>query len=112
MNTKNNSTISRFFGALIILFCFVAVSGSAHAAFIAYICDDALCTGGGDVIVTDQGVGDNFPGSAALGQINSGALNIGGFTIVTNVKASLSSGQLPNRNSISPLVRSRRITAH
>jgi hypothetical protein len=65
-----------------------AMSNSAQAAFVAYICDDMLCTGGGDTIVTDQGAGDNFPGSAMLGQINSGALNINGFTVVSNVAQS------------------------
>jgi hypothetical protein len=66
----------------------VGTSSKADAAFIAYICDDAACTGGGDTIVTDDGVGDNFPGSAVTGQINAGAINVGGFRIVTNVAQS------------------------
>jgi PEP-CTERM motif len=71
--------------AAMALTCVVGMSAKADAAFIAYICDDALCTGGGDTIVTDQGVADNFPGSAVVGQINAGALGVNGFTIVTNV---------------------------
>jgi len=63
-------------------------SASADAALLAFICDDALCTAGGDTIVTDQGVGDNFPGSAMVGQVNAGALSVGGFTIVTNISQS------------------------
>jgi hypothetical protein len=81
----------RFSGILIgalALACVVGMSARADAAFIAYICDDALCTGGGDTIVTDNGAGDNFPGSATIGQINSGALNVAGFTIVTNISQS------------------------
>jgi hypothetical protein len=66
----------------------LGTSTRAEAVLIAYICDDIACTGGGDTIVTDQGPGDTFPGSAMLGQINSGALSVGGFTIVTNVTQS------------------------
>ncbi len=88
MHKKNNANVSRSLGALFALFCLAGVCGNARAAFIVYICDDALCSGGGDVIVVDQGVGDNFPGSAIVGQINAGGLNIGGFTIATNVAQS------------------------
>jgi len=66
----------------------LGASTPANAVFIAYICDDINCTGGGDTIVTDQGVGDNFPGSAMIGQINAGALSVAGFTILTNVSQS------------------------
>src|SRR6478735_172227 len=66
----------------------VGTSTKADAAFIAYICDDAACTGGGDTIVTDNGAGDNFPGSGLIGQINAGAVNVGGFLVVTNVSQS------------------------
>ena len=88
MNKKSNATLSRLFGALFTLFCLAGVSGNAHAAFIAYVCDDPLCIGGGDTIVMDQGPGDNFPGSNIVGQINAGAINVGGFTIVTNIAQS------------------------
>lgn len=77
-----------FAAAAMTLAGFAATTNKAEAAFIAYICDDAACTGGGDTIVTDNGAGDNFPGSAVLGQINSGALNVGGFTIVSNISQS------------------------
>ena len=70
------------------LLCLAGTSARADAALIAYICDDMLCTGGNDTIVTDQGPGDNFPGSAQVGQINAGALSVNGFTIVTNVTQS------------------------
>jgi hypothetical protein len=66
----------------------LGASTPAHAVFIAYICDDISCSGGNDVIVADQGPGDNFPGSGMVGQINSGAISFNGFTIVTNVSQS------------------------
>ena len=88
-NTKlRTSTAARFVAAAATLAGLLGVSTSADAAFVSYICDDALCVGGGDTIVTDQGVGDNFPGSSTTGQINSGALSIGGFTIVSNISKS------------------------
>src|SRR5215218_7724843 len=68
--------ISGLFVATMALAGVMGTSTKADAALMAYICDDALCTGGGDTIVTDQGVGDNFPGSALVGQINSGALSV------------------------------------
>ncbi len=70
------------------LLCLAGTSARADAALIAYICDDMLCTGGNDTIVTDQGPGDNFPGSVQVGQINAGAINFAGFTIMTNVAQS------------------------
>ena len=73
------------FIAAIVLLCVLGASTRVDAALIAYICNDAVCAGGDDTIVTDQGPGDNFPGSAFVGQINSGAISVGGFTIVTNV---------------------------
>jgi hypothetical protein len=66
----------------------LGASTPANAVFIAHICDDLLCTGSNDVIVTDQGAGDNFPGSGMVGQINSGAINFNGFTITTNLSQS------------------------
>jgi len=78
-------TVSRLLVATMVVAGVVGTSARADAAFLSYICDDILCTGGGDTFVVDQGPGDNFPGSALLGQINSGALNVAGFTIVTNV---------------------------
>jgi hypothetical protein len=65
--------VSGLLVATMVLAGVVGTSTRADAALMAYICDDMLCTGGGDTIVTDQGVGDNFPGSALVGQINSGA---------------------------------------
>jgi hypothetical protein len=82
------STASRFVAAAATFAGLMGVSTSANAALVAAICDDAACIGGGDTIVTDQGVGDNFPGSAVLGQVNTGALNVGGFVITTNITQS------------------------
>ena len=74
--------------AAVIMACVVAPTRKADATLITYICDDAACLGGNDTIVTDQGPGDNFPGSAMVGQVNAGAVNFAGFTIVTNTSQS------------------------
>ena len=83
--------MSKLSGLLVATFavaCVVGTSARADAALLAYLCDDAACTGGNDILVTDQGAGDNFPGSGQVGQINAGALNFNGFTITTNITQS------------------------
>ena len=35
--------------------------GTADAGFIAYLCNDVACTGAGDIVVGDQGAGDDNP---------------------------------------------------
>ena len=71
---------------------FVALATTkADAAFIAYICNDVNCLGGGDVIITDNGVGDL---SALSGRINTGDQSVGGFTVVNpNAVKSCACGQ-------------------
>jgi hypothetical protein len=81
-------TFSGILVAALALAGVVGTSSKADAAFLAYICDDAACAGGNDLTVTDQGPGDNFPGSTIVGQINAGAVNFAGFTILTNVSQS------------------------
>lgn len=58
----------------------------SEAALTAYICNDAACTGGNDIIVTDGGVGD------VDGLVNGivGLLNFGydGFAITSNISQS------------------------
>ena len=83
MDKGISGLLSAAAGALVL-----GTSTPAHAVFIAHICDDLQCLGGNDVIVTDQGPGDNFPGSGMVGQINSGAINFNGFTIATNLSQS------------------------
>lgn len=58
----------------------------AEAAFVAYICNDALCDGAGDVIVTDGGAGDAAPG--VPGAIAIVGINVGGFLVTTNTSVS------------------------
>ena len=53
----------------------------AEAAFIAWICDDVLCVGGGDVIVTDGGAGDASP---VAGSIVAVGVGVGGFSVTVN----------------------------
>ena len=59
-------------------------STKADAAFMAYICNDLACAGGGDVIVTDGGVGD---GSAVVGAIIATG-SVGGLTFTVNTAQS------------------------
>ena len=87
---KSKLTVWRLLFGTAMFVVTVSTASRADAAFISYICDDAACAGGNDVIVTDQGPGDNFPGSAMVGQINAGAVSFNGFTIVTNVAQSKS----------------------
>lgn len=57
----------------------------AEAAFIAYICNDSSCVGGGDVIVTDDAGSDLFPTLAGIiGAVGS----VGGLTIELNTSQS------------------------
>jgi PEP-CTERM motif-containing protein len=62
----------------------VGTSAKADAAFIAYICDDAACTGAGDIVVTDNTVGDSAGGLGAI-SING---TVGGLSFVSNVSQS------------------------
>lgn len=80
--------VKQFAAAVFAAASLLAASQRADAAFIAYIADDPAVTGGGDTVVTDNGAGDSFPGSALTGQINAGALSVAGFTVVTNVAQS------------------------
>jgi hypothetical protein len=69
--------------ALVALVGAFALSGAtrSEAAFMAYICNDAACSGAGDSIVTDGGAGDTD-------LVNAGHISMsfatGGLNIVTN----------------------------
>ena len=64
-------------------------AAKSEAAFIAYICDDAACSGGGDTWVEDQTAADsNFPSNLIPGLIAMGAINVGGYEIVLNTSQS------------------------
>jgi hypothetical protein len=56
-------------------------ASKAEASFIAYVCDDVNCTGGGDTIVTDNGGGDLAPGVTGFILVSTTA---GGLNIVVN----------------------------
>lgn len=60
--------VARVGGVLLLASAAVLFGGTqkAEAAFIAAICDDAACTGGGDVIVTDNGAGDALNAQAGI----------------------------------------------
>ena len=59
----------------------------AQAAFLAYICNDVACTGGGDVVVTDGGAGDLGLSNGIAGRINMEAA-VGGLTVITSIAQS------------------------
>lgn len=64
----------------------LGVAAPAQAAFIGYVCNDVSCTGGDDVVVVDEGAGDNANGT--LGILSFTASNIGGITIAVNTSQS------------------------
>jgi hypothetical protein len=57
----------------------------AEAALIAYICDDAACGGGGDLVVTDELGGDLAPG--AVGSVTSVG-RVAGYEVSVNIAVS------------------------
>ena len=81
-------TVKSFHGAAALSVFALVVSNfialPANAAFIAYICDDAACSGGGDLVVTDNGAGD---GSAITGLIIASG-SVGGLEITVNTSQS------------------------
>ena len=57
----------------------------AEAAFVAFICNDPICVGGGDVMVTDGGAGDASP---VAGSIVAVGVGVGGFDLTVNNSSS------------------------
>ena len=80
---------------LTLLVSLVGVS-TAEASFLAYICNDAACSGGGDVIVTDNAAGDsNF----AVGAISLSGVVVNGVSVLLHgavTKPILGSSALPS----------------
>ena len=62
----------------------LGVAKPADAAFVAYVCDRADCSGT-SVAVVDNGAGD---GVGIAGIINFSATNIGGITVTVNTSQS------------------------
>jgi len=52
--------------AVAVLACAMGASAPAHAQFVATICNDIQCTGGDDVIIQDNAVGDTVPSTGAM----------------------------------------------
>jgi len=76
----SRSLLTKFGGILGLTALFGALSApKAEASFISYICNDAACTGGGDVIVTDNAAGDNIP---AVGSINLSGAIVNGISVI------------------------------
>jgi hypothetical protein len=69
-------------GGVLLLTCsvfFLGASTQAEAAFVLHICDDAACSGGGDLAITDGGAGDLVGGVS--GRIAAFAGGVGGFSL-------------------------------
>lgn len=58
----------------------VTTPAKAEAAFVAFICNDALCSGGGDLIVTDGGAGDLSPVAGSIVMVGT----VDGFIVTLN----------------------------
>jgi hypothetical protein len=80
--------IARVGGVLLLASAAVLIGGTqnkAEAGFIAYICDDAACSGGGDVIVQDESVTDGAGGS--VGVVQAGGV-VAGYEVTLNLAQS------------------------
>jgi len=82
--------MNRFFTKSIALIALVGAvtmftTNKAEAAFIAYICDDAACIGGGDVIVTDESGADDASGT--VGVVSTGGV-VAGYEVTLNLSTS------------------------
>jgi len=82
--------MNRFFTKSIALIALVGAvtvfsTSRAEAAFIAYICDDAACAGGGDVIATDEGAFDDADGSLGVIAANG---PVAGYEVTLNLSTS------------------------
>jgi hypothetical protein len=85
---KANSFLAK--GARVLVAATVVVLGMAvksEAAFIAYICDDPACVGGGDFTAVDGGAGDALPGVPGFISLTAGA-PVNGYEIVINLSQS------------------------
>lgn len=61
-----------------------SASTQASAAMLIAVCDDATCSGGNDVIVTDNGSGDTIPAVGAA----STAVSAFGYSLLVNTSQS------------------------
>src|ERR1041384_8265621 len=84
-----NRLITKSLALVALVGAFTVFSAAkSEAALTAYICNDAACLGGDDLIVADNGAGDSFPFNTVDGVISTGTLNIGDYSIATNVSKS------------------------
>jgi hypothetical protein len=62
----------------------LGMSTPAHAVFVAAVCNDLGCTGGDDILVTDNLAGDTIPGTGAL----NFSVAAFGYSLVVNTSQS------------------------
>lgn len=82
---RANSFLAK--GARVLIVASAVILGMAvksEAAFIAWICDDPVCVGGGDVIVNDGAAGD----ASGVAGVIVAAGAVGGLTATVNTSTS------------------------
>ena len=79
-----NKLARHVLSAAAVVACTVGASSPAHAVFVATICNDIQCLGGDDVIVQDNGAGDNIAMAGAI----SFSTSAFGYTILVNTSQS------------------------
>jgi len=80
MRSRNSFLLSAVMAVAFVL----CASARSEAAFVAAICNDALCAGSGDLFVSDNGAGDGNATSGAI--VMSGS--VGGLAFVSNTSLS------------------------
>jgi hypothetical protein len=84
-------------GGIFLLACLFGVVSAqkSEAAFYAYICNDAACTGGGDTVVQDQTVSDTGASGLVPGFIQFSVVAVNGITITGSTNISNSPAGTP-----------------
>jgi len=88
LNGHWNITVRTAAVLALVLLSTVSMTTKAEAIFAALICNDANCTGGGDIGVQDNNggfsVGGGTDASSTLGSIVLVGTNVGGLSVVVN----------------------------
>jgi len=75
----------------------LALAPAAQATFIGYACNDALCTGGGDIVVVDESGSDGAPNASGFPKmLTFTAVGVNGVAVTVQISQSGS----PNRNPL------------
>ena len=75
----------------------LVLAPGAQATFIGYVCNDALCVGGGDTMVLDESGSDGAPNAVGFPKILTfTAIGVNGVAVTVQVSQSGS----PSRNPL------------